>query len=55
MMVFKELTRGLPCGQGVGAFVGDGAEGLEPCVNDDDFTLSACGARADEMAAVGRP
>ena len=36
-------------------FGGDGAEGLEPCIDDDDFTLSARGACADKMAAVGRP
>ncbi len=50
-----DLPCGLPGGQGVHAFGGDRTEGLQPCIDDDDFTLSACGARADEMAAVGRP
>ncbi len=55
MMIFKNLSRGLPGGQGVFAFGRDGAESFEPCIDDDDFALSAGRARADEMAAVGRP
>ena len=55
VMVFNDLSSGLPGGQGVLAFGGERAECSEPCINDDDFALSASRACADEMAAVGRP
>ena len=49
------LFGGLPGGEGVEALVRDGAEGLEPGIDDDDFAEAAGGAGADEVAAVGRP
>ena len=55
MLFFNVLPCGLPGGQGVIGFVGDGAESLQPRVNNDDFTQSARGVCADQMAAVRSP